>query len=244
MEKYTVKLAGHTVQIESRFEKNRGFFSDYIVPDTTPELVARVSDDDIDSAVANVPDISRETAELTELYRPIAEGMPLLGGFVFHGAAISYDGKGYIFTAPSGTGKSTHIRLWRKYLGRDVDIINGDKPIITADERGVIVHGTPWSGKERWQKNVSFPLGGICLLGRGESCSVSKVDPAEHLPFLMCQTYRSDDGEVMARTMELLDTVLGCVPVYLLHCDISEDAVRCAFGEMCGRNYDDYRIKE
>ncbi len=243
MERYTVRLAGHNVLIESRYESSRRFFSDYTVPDERWEITARVEDSELDATVAEVQGITRETAELTGLYRPIAEAMPMLGGFVFHGAAISYGGRGYIFTAPSGTGKSTHIRLWRRYLGKAVDIVNGDKPIITVDDGGAVVHGTPWAGKERWQKNRSVPLGGICLLHRGEICTAKRASADEFLPFLICQTYRSADPAVMGKTMELLDAVLKEVPVYSLHCDVSEDAVRCSFEAMCGENYDDNKLR-
>lgn len=243
VERYTVKLAGHRVIVESRYESSRRFFSDYIVPDGDGEILASVSDEEILRTQRDVPDITGEMAELTGLYRPIAEAMPALGGVVFHGAAISYGEGGYIFTAPSGTGKSTHIRLWRKYLGKKVDIINGDKPIITADDGGVTVHGTPWSGKERWQKNRSLPLKGICLLHRGEECRIKKAEADEFLPFLISQTYRSSEPDTMGRTMELLDRILRAVPVYSLFCDMSEDAVRCSFEGMCLENYEENKVR-
>ncbi len=243
MEHINICLAGHIVRIFYRYEKNRDFFADYITDSSvTPDIIASVTDEEIRSTVDVVPGISPETAELTSLYRPIAEGFPTLGGFVFHGAAISFGGKGYIFTAPSGTGKSTHIKLWRRYLGKKVDIINGDKPIITVSDGGIFVHGTPWAGKERWQKNHSFPLGGICLLHRSKDCTAGTADTDAALPFLLGQVYISPCEEVTAKTMELLDTVLRSVKIKDLYCDISEKAVRCSFEELCGQNYDDHKI--
>ena len=89
-------------------------------------------------------------AEILCIYRAIAEKLPLYNRFVMHGAAISFEDKAYIFTAASGTGKSTHIRLWRKAFGNPVGIVNGDKPVIEIKDDGTsLVYGTPWAGKER-----------------------------------------------------------------------------------------------
>lgn len=240
METFTVRLAGHNIRIESRYPESRVFFRDYTVPDTDWEIIAQITDTELDRTVAAVPGITRTTAELTGLYRPIAEVMPTLGGFVIHGAAISFGGKGYLFTAPSGTGKSTHIKLWRRLID-GVDIINGDKPIITIEGEDVMIHGTPWSGKERWQKNVSLPLGGICLLRRGDTSSIRIADAGEFLPFLLRQTYYSSRRDAASQTMVLLDKVLTRIPVYSLACDISEDAARCSFETLTGEKYNEHK---
>ena len=237
MEKFTVRLAGHSIGVESRFPSVREFFADYTVEDDEPEITVSVSDSALASAVADAVGVTEEAVETAELYRAVAEAIPAMGGFVFHGAAISYNGKGYIFTAPSGTGKSTHIREWKRYLGRGVDIVNGDKPIITVDSSGVIVHGTPWAGKERWQKNREVPLAAICFLERGDVCEGKALDNAGAFPVLFSQAYRPYGPEALGKTMELMGEMLGCVPVYSLRCDVSEDAVRCAFELMCGEDF-------
>lgn len=79
--------------------------------------------------------------------------------FIHTWAAITYKNYAYIFCAPSGTGKTTHISLWKKFLGKDVGIINGDKPFLSFEnENGqnrITVCGSPWAGKKLWQKNRS-----------------------------------------------------------------------------------------
>ena len=64
-----------------------------------------------------------------------------------YGAVVADDGSGYMFTAPSGTGKSIHVALWKKYF-ENAEIINGDKPFIRVDESGVWVYGHVM-GRER-----------------------------------------------------------------------------------------------
>ena len=233
MEKFNIRLAGRCIGIECRYEAVKDFFKDYITDETEPEIT--VSADD--GLMSDSEGVSPDSAEIIELYRPIAEAFPGMGGFVFHGAAISYKGVGYIFTAPSGTGKSTHIREWKRYLGRNVDIVNGDKPIITVSGDGVSVHGTPWAGKERWQKNRSVPLGGICFLERGTECEIKEVSDSDRVPMLFSQTYRPHDPDTLGQTIELIGSVGGRVPMYSLRCDVSEDAVKCAFEMMCGADF-------
>jgi hypothetical protein len=78
----------------------------------------------------------------------------LFNCFLMHGAVVVVDGSIYMFTAPSGTGKSTHVALWKKYF-KNVEIINGDKPFSRVDESSVWVYGIPWpvkkAGRRMWQ---------------------------------------------------------------------------------------------
>lgn len=243
MEEFVIRLAGHNIRVKSRFASNRGFFADYIVPDEDAEFAVSVSDEEMKNTKNATEGLSPGRIEFTGMYRPIAEKMPFYDGLVIHGAAISYEGKGYIFTAPSGTGKTTHIKAWRKFLGKSVGIVNGDKPILTVKDGTVYVHGTPWSGKERWQKNCSVPLGGICLLNRG---TVNEIRPAttdESIPFLFRQTYIPQNTDAVIKTMELMDVLLKNVPVYMLYCDTSENAVKCSFERLCSKNYDDCKVR-
>ena len=105
--------------------------------------------------VRNYPDAYLETLAV---YRRIAEKMPDYDTFLFHGSCIAVDGAAYLFTARSGTGKSSHTRLWRKLLGDRAMMVNDDKPLIRVSEAGAIVYGTPWDGKHHLSSNIAVPL--------------------------------------------------------------------------------------
>ena len=146
-----------------------------------------------------------------------------------------------MFTAPSGTGKSTHAALWKKYLGDDVEIINGDKPFIRVENSGkaqkptdtqVYAYGSPWAGKEHWQKNIRVPLKGICFLQREKTNTIRKIQPTEAMPLLMPQVYCTNQPMMAAKVLDMLDVVFDEVPMYVLTCDMSEEAVRCSFEGM------------
>lgn len=173
----------------------------------------------------------REYLETLALLRKISNRSPEYNCFLMHGAVVAVDGSGYMFTAPSGTGKSTHVALWKKYF-ENTEIINGDKPFVRVDKSGVRVYGTPWAGKEGWQKNIAVPLKGICLLGRGKENRIEQVSPAQVLPYIMRQIHYTDEPEMAGRTLELLNMMMADVPVYRLECDVSREAAECSYAGM------------
>ena len=109
------------------------------------------------------------------------------------------------------------------------------------NEEDVIIYGTPWAGKERWHRNCSASLRGICFVTRGAVNSIRKLKPGEHLTELLHQVFLPSDATSVALTLGLVDKLLEKVPIYLLTCDMSEDAVRCSFETLTGLNYDMYK---
>lgn len=180
------------------------------------------------------PQYSMQYLETLALLRKIAEELPDRDTFLMHGAVISWRGKAYMFTAPSGTGKSTHISLWKKYLGEDVQIINGDKPFIAVSETETRAYGTPWAGKERWQNHTSDTLKGICILAQAKENKIRRLSPGESLMYLLRQIHFTENPEKAGHILELVDQMLRQVPVWYLECDISEEAVKTSFEAMTG----------
>ena len=84
---------------------------------------------------------------------------------LFHAAVVSHRGKGYMFLGPSGTGKSTHARLWLKHI-EGTALVNDDNPVVRLEGEKAVVYGSPWSGKTPCYRNVSYPLGGIVMLSQ------------------------------------------------------------------------------
>ena len=243
MYRFTIEIAHKTLGIESSYVYTKNLCGPFITADGDDNLtkIFRVTDEELESACAQVPDCTPDYLESVCLHKQIVEWLPIQGCFVFHGAAISFNKGGYIFSAPSGTGKSTHIRLWRKFLGEAVDIVNGDKPVISVQEGEPLVCGTPWAGKEDWKRNICVPVRALCFLDRSTENSVVKLSSRESLGRLFNQTYLSENEGTMKLTLEHVNRLLEKVPVYLLRCDMSEEAVRCSFEGLTGLSYDTYR---
>lgn len=138
---------------------------------------------------------------------------------IFHGAAMLWKGKAYIFTAPSGTGKTTQIKHWIELYGNEIQIINGDKPILKICDNGqIIVYPSPWKGKEGMGNDcLCAPLGGIIMLSQAKENSIDQIMPSRSAGVLMGRLYSSfqnvDDIHTGAR---LLESILAVTPVWHL----------------------------
>ena len=216
--------------MENQYEFSRKVCEDFLADGDSFDLVSCVDAEEIQKEIKNYNgSFSEGYCENICLYRNIAEQIPALDRFVFHGAAISILGKGFIFTAPSGTGKTTHISLLMKRFGESVKIINGDKPIIKVNDDGAVVYSTPWAGKEGWKTNSQAPLSGIVILKRGKENKITKIRPSEYFEELVNQIYIPKNGEMLLKTLDLLDKLSQKIDFYLLECDISAEAAETSY---------------
>lgn len=157
-------------------------------------------------------------------------------GFMLHSSTIAKDGKAYIFSADSGTGKSTHTKLWMKYID-GVTMINDDKPAIRLIDGRFYAVGTPWSGKDDQSEDIAVPVGGLVMLNRGKINTIRPASPLETVPFLLRQTMFPTKSENTELLTGLLDKFLIVTPAFRLECDISEEAVKTSFEALTGKKY-------
>lgn len=172
--------------------------------------------------------------ETLAVYRKIGELIADLNRIIFHGSAISVDNQCYIFTAKSGTGKSTHTRLWREKFGDRAVMVNDDKPILEIKGDEIIVHGTPYNGKHRLSTNTSVPLKAICIINRGDENTIQNADKNDAFVKLITQTYRTNNPKTAAKVIALLDKIVKTVPIYQLYCNMEKSAVDVAYNAMKG----------
>ncbi len=235
---FRVDFANLNIEINTKYEYTYNLCKDYLT-EGEPVFTVSPTDEQVDREI----EISEFTpprgyAESICTYRLISEEMPMYNRIIFHGAVISYKNNGYIFTAPSGTGKTTHISLWKKYI-EGVDIVNGDKPLLQIENGKVIAYATPYAGKEGYQNHSSAEIKGICLIVRGNENRIRKVRAGEILTQLMNQLYLPEKPEATLKTLDLLDELVKTVPLYVLECDISEEAVKTSFEMLTGEKYED-----
>lgn len=170
--------------------------------------------------------------ETLAVYRKIAETMPRYDTMLFHGSCVAVDGVGYLFTAKSGTGKSTHTRLWRELLGDRAVMVNDDKPLIRVTDAGATIFGTPWNGKHRLGADLAVPLKALCILERAAENAIRPISESEAYPMLLQQVYRPADADALARTLQLIDTMLRTVRLWRMGCNMDLEAARIAYDAM------------
>ena len=138
---------------------------------------------------------------------------------LFHAAVVSHGGKGYLFLGPSGTGKSTHARLWLQHI-EGTELLNDDNPVVRiADDGTVVVYGSPWSGKTPCYRNVSCPLGGIVMLSQAPYNKIRRLGGIESYVALMESISGKRWDERIADGLHATEnTLASTVPVWHLAC--------------------------
>ncbi|MBR6386321.1 MAG: hypothetical protein IKS03_09435 [Ruminococcus sp.] len=236
------KFAGKTIEVISVYPDVHEYCKDYI-SDENADFTVQTSQEDIDfeqqrSDSENICEgkkpVKYPAGYLEELavYRKIAEKMIEFDTVLFHGSVIAVDGKGYLFTAKSGTGKSTHTKLWREVFGERAVMVNDDKPLLGISDNQVIAYGTPYNGKHHIGNNISVPLKGICILQRNKENIIKKVNKMAVYSMLIQQIYRPSDRDRLKRTLELVDKMSENIDIYVLGCNMDREAAIVAYEGM------------
>ncbi len=149
-------------------------------------------------------------------------------GMMLHSSCVEKDGQAYLFSARSGTGKSTHTHLWLQNFS-GTRIINDDKPALVCEEGKWFVWGTPFSGKTDENVNVKLPVRAIVFLHRSEVNQVEKMPVARAVGLLLEQTIKPADRKMAEKMLELADLLLRTVPVFSLGCNMDPQAAEVAY---------------
>ena len=238
---FTLELAGVPIAVQALHESTKRFCSDYLV-DKNPTISVCVAQDDIDTERERSARLDKQEGkpvrrfsdaylETLALYRKIADAMIEQDAIVFHGCVLAVDGQAYLFTAPSGTGKTTHARFWLNVVP-GAYVLNGDKPLLLLTGDKVLACGTPWQGKEHMGCNATLPLAGLCILDRDTYDHIERVTLPSVLGRLVQQTYRPDRPEALVRSIELAGAVGERVPLYHMGCTLDERSATVSYEAM------------
>ena len=244
MESFTVSLAEIPIGVKPYCAGMRPFFADFLSEETPCFSVSPSADDleyeqlvwDRRNRKSGSPSpLSQRNLERMALLRLIANRLPEYDTILFHGAAVAVDGNAYLFAARSGTGKTTHIRLWLQQLPQAY-ILNGDKPFlkVSGNDR-ILVCGTPWRGKERLGCSEILPLKAICILERAKDNRICSVTPKDASQALLHQVH-IPDGVAGVRTIHLLNRICREVPLFRLGCNMDPEAAQVSIRAMLAKD--------
>lgn len=147
------------------------------------------------------------------------------GGTIIHASSLAYNGQGLLFSAPSGTGKSTHTRLWTEFAP-GTKIVNDDIPIVRIEDGVPYLYGAPWSGKRSIHENISVPLSAIVFIERSQTCELVPMDKTEAVWRLLDAIRKPVVPTLAEKNMDVIASIVETLPIYLLRCDMSENAVK------------------
>ena len=242
MSQFTARLGDRDFTVHCQYRTTRDFCENYIVNRSGAlSLVLTQADIDFErvkaareDALEGLPprDYAGEYLETLALLRKVTENLLDFDTILFHGSVIAVDGMAYLFTAKSGTGKSTHTRLWREMLGDRAKMVNDDKPFLKITEAGVTACGSPWMGKHRLGTNIQVPLKAICILERGEANEIHRIEAKEAVHMLLQQSSRPQDPRKLPKYLDLMDRLSQKVEFYRLRCNMDPEAAKIAFDAM------------
>lgn len=215
-------------------------FSIFKTPDKTHYIELRQpSSHDTNAYMSLNPDFSKATLNLSgkleEQWLTFNTAVSLCFHFstscqdtlLIHSSAVEYKGKAYLFLGKSGTGKSTHSRMWLNAIN-GVTLMNDDHPIIRVNNNGEIVaYGSPWSGKTRCYKNLQVPLGGIIRIIRAPYNKVTRLSIIQSYASIMTScggmTWEKDLADGRDQTLQ---KIISHIPCWKMECLPNEDAAR------------------
>lgn len=173
-------------------------------------------------------------AEIEYLWMGTAFNVKLLeyNGMFLHSSTVVVDDKAYSFSAPCGTGKSTHTSLWLKLFGEKAFILNDDKAAYRLIDGKYYAYGTPFSGKHDINVDTSAELKGICFIEQAVENSIERMDIDSAVPLLISQTLRPSNVKRTLMLCDFIDELIRNVPVYKLRCNMNIDAAQLAFDTM------------
>ncbi len=222
------RIAGHVVAFDTDDPVTTACCRPFLA-DSTPEMTFAVPRQTIRERLPRYPFATEDELLCATLAADYYEWLLLRDGLCLHASALIWRGRTWLFSASSGTGKSTHAAQWRRAFGDEVSMLDDDKPILTRSPSGEWqAHGTPWCGKERLGCQGSAPLGGIFVLRRGLRDTAARLTAEEALPALLAQTPRPTEPDKMAALLDQLDGLLRRVPVFQLDCTPTPHAAHVA----------------
>lgn len=235
MKNTVYSIAGFIVEIKDNFGGIKSFGKKYISPDKNADFSVSVTKADIiREKELCTSECSAAYLERAAACRKLANLLPEKDCMLIHGSVIDVNGIGTVFTAPSGTGKTTHTLLWKKLLGEKLTVINGDKPILRFTKDGIYAYGTPWCGKEGFSENKYTRLKNLCLIKRSDTNRVYPLSRDEAVSVLLNEMFIPEDPYIFSKSLELADRIVSECSLYTVECNTDIEAAKISHSAIYG----------
>ena len=215
---YGITLAGEKLTIGFQYKKTVAFFCRFLDPCETDEEAVSVPKEEIQSYAEKWQIDNKAYIEYILCAFYCCDELLRRQCCIFHGAAFLWRGKAFLFTARSGGGKTTQLINWLLMCGEEIEILNGDKPVLRSEGGTITVNPSPWKGKERFGNDMlTARLAGIIYLEQADEDSVRRLVPEEAIePILRRVLSTFGTQEIVLNACSFCDSLLSAVPVWCL----------------------------
>ena len=229
MVNFKIKIANTILEINAFNESTKRYCKDFLC-DEEAKYVITMTEEDLKNESSNSNDGHvYVNEEISALYRKIADLLVEDNIIVFHSSAFKVGNDGFLITARSGVGKSTHVNLLDQVMGDDFKYINDDKPLLLVND-DVTIFSTPWNGKERRGNNISAPLKAIMFLGRSEKPNFRKIINKEEIYIkLLSQIYLPKEKSKREKALKIADKLLKNINFYEINVNTDEESAKMTY---------------
>ena len=228
------EFAGMRIKVNNRYDSFRKLAAEYLVSGDDFDFEVTVDDDDIQrereiSKTQHPFDFPNGYLEEICIYRKIVEEAANFNTFMLHGAVFTVGEHCLCLSALSGTGKTTHMRMWQELLGDKLTVINGDKPLIRLEDGKPVAYGTPYNGKENYGTKAKAVLTDLCFIERAKDNSVEKLRKDEVIDRIMNQAYMPQNAVAALNVLDMVDKLLAFCNLWLIKCNPTVNAAEVAY---------------
>lgn len=233
MVNFKIKIVDTVLEINAFNESTKRYCKVFLSEEESNYVITMTEEDLKNERTTSETGKVYVNEEISALYRKIAELFVEKNILVFHGSSFMVDNNGFLITARSGVGKSTHSRNLKALLGDKFIYINDDKPLLKVNENSVTVYGTPWNGKERRSNNISAPLRAVFFLARGETNTYRKVVNKEEIYVKMIsQIYLPKEKAKREKALKVADQILKNINFYEINVTKDIESAKMTYEEI------------
>ena len=222
------RIADFNVEILCRGGYLKTQLKNYLTEFDQADFSFKVLDEDIEKEMGSPFIENKQKAESLAACRKLVTLSASQKTFLLHAAVFKVENRGIALIADSGTGKTTHMKLWKELLGEKLTIINGDKPIVRIIDDTPFAYGTPWCGKEGYTSTEKVALTDLCFIKRSEENKTVKIEKGDAAKRLFSHVMLPVGSEELLRMAEMLDTSVNNCNVWEIYCNTDISAAEAA----------------
>lgn len=217
MEKINIELAGIPLELTLRYKMFRDRYADFQTEKKPCACIEITPEQCACAARGYEPGTLPESVEDLELCAKACAALLPHRRAIIHAVCFVWCGKAWLICAPSGVGKTTHYKQWKRLFPNEVEMLNGDKAVLNFEKQYVTVSASPWAGKENMRQLRTAPLGGIVFLAQDKQNIIKRLSPKEAGVRLFLQfIIPCDNAEQVRFAAQYTERILERTPVWLL----------------------------